>query len=207
MINLDEVTELNDSSIFRLERDKIWLSYSEKELLLGFSIQMNLDQILIGRTGYTILDVLSDVGGLQSILISGISLLLSILNHNFLDSYLVSKLFNFSQDPVGPSTSSSSKMKRIKLYCISKLLPKYLLCCCQKQRKQIAMERAYATLKQEMDVIELIRARRFTYMALKHLLDPPKYQEIKARSLLAEIEIDKKSPDASERQDPSSILH
>ena len=110
MFNLDEVTELNDSSIFRLERDKIWLGYSEKDLLLGFSIQMNLDQILIGRTGYTILDVLSDVGGLQGILISGISVFLSIVNRNVLDSYLVSKLFNFSQDPVGPSTSSSSKM-------------------------------------------------------------------------------------------------
>ena len=106
MINLDEVTELNDSSIFRLDKGATLLSYSEKELLLGFSIQMNLDQILIGRTGYTILDVLSDVGGMQGILISGISLLLRILNGNFLDSYLVSKLFNFSQDPVGPSTSS-----------------------------------------------------------------------------------------------------
>ena len=68
------------------------------------------------------------------------------------------------------------------------------------------MERAYATLKQEMDVIELIRARRFTYMALKHLLDPPKYRELKTRSLLAEIGTDKKSPGAAQRRNPSNIL-
>ena len=43
---------------------------------------MNLDQIVIERSGYTLLDLLSDVGGLQGILISGISLILSISNHN-----------------------------------------------------------------------------------------------------------------------------
>ena len=43
---------------------------------------MNLDQIVIERSGYTLLDLLSDVGGLQGILISGISLILSIFNHN-----------------------------------------------------------------------------------------------------------------------------
>ena len=54
---------------------------------------MSLDQTLIERNGYTILDILSDVGGLQGILISGISFFLSILNHNYLSNYLVSKLY------------------------------------------------------------------------------------------------------------------
>ena len=54
---------------------------------------MSMDRTLIERHGYTILDLLSDVGGLQSVLISGISALLSILNYNNLNSYLISKLF------------------------------------------------------------------------------------------------------------------
>ena len=54
---------------------------------------MDMDLTVIERTGYTILDILSDVGGLQGILISGISLLLGVLNHNFLDNYLVTKLY------------------------------------------------------------------------------------------------------------------
>ena len=43
---------------------------------------MSLDQTLIERIGYTILDILSDVGGLQGLLISGISFILGILNQN-----------------------------------------------------------------------------------------------------------------------------
>lgn len=54
---------------------------------------MSLDQTLIERTGYTVLDILSDVGGLQGIFVSVIFLFLSVLNHNDLDNYLVSKLF------------------------------------------------------------------------------------------------------------------
>ena len=54
---------------------------------------MSLDQTLIERTGYTITDILSDVGGLQGALVSGISFILSILNYKNLDNYLVSKLF------------------------------------------------------------------------------------------------------------------
>ena len=54
---------------------------------------MNLDITLIERNGYTILDVLSDVGGLQGILISAFAFIISFLNHNDLENYLVSKLY------------------------------------------------------------------------------------------------------------------
>ena len=52
-----------------------------------------MDQVFIERNGITITDVFADVGGLQSFLISGIQILLYILNYDQLNSYLVSKLF------------------------------------------------------------------------------------------------------------------
>ena len=83
---------MQDSSVFRLiEGNEI--ASSDHTLLEGLWIQLSMDVTLIERNGYTLLDVLSDVGGLQSILISAISLLLSFLNYNQLDNYLVSKLF------------------------------------------------------------------------------------------------------------------
>ena len=65
----------------------------EKDLIQGLYIQMDLDLTVIERSSYTILDVLSDVGGLQGILISASSLMLGILNYKYLEDYLVSKLF------------------------------------------------------------------------------------------------------------------
>ena len=91
--NLDEVTELQDSSVFRLnEANKIYY-HREADLIEGIILQINMDQTLIQRNGYTLLDILSDVGGIQGILISGASFILSVLNYKNLDNYLVSKLF------------------------------------------------------------------------------------------------------------------
>ena len=59
---------------------------------------MSPDQTLIERDGYTILDILSDVGGLQGILISIIYYALGILNFNYLDNYLASKLYKADVD-------------------------------------------------------------------------------------------------------------
>ena len=87
-------------------------------------IEMSLDQIVIQRDGYTILDILSDVGGLQGIFISGISLLLSVLNHESVENYIVYQLYK-SQS----STLILSSTEALKLYFIEKVLPSKLVCC------------------------------------------------------------------------------
>ena len=62
---MDEVTELQDSSVFRLRKSGIWNDYNDQNKIYSIQIQMSMDQTLIERNGYTILDILSDVGGLQ----------------------------------------------------------------------------------------------------------------------------------------------
>ena len=54
---------------------------------------MSHDLIQISRLSYTLLDLLADMDGLRGILISGVTFLLNIWNFNYLDDYLVSKLF------------------------------------------------------------------------------------------------------------------
>ena len=51
-------------------------------LIQGITFEMNFDMNIIQRTGYTVIDLLSDVGGLQGILISGMTLLLNIWNYD-----------------------------------------------------------------------------------------------------------------------------
>lgn len=56
-------------------------------------IEMNLDQKVIARDGYTILDFFSDIGGMQSMLISSVVWLIAIWNYNMFDNHMVSKLY------------------------------------------------------------------------------------------------------------------
>ena len=83
-----------------------------------------MDQTLIERSGYTVLDILSDVGGLQGILISAISFILSVLNHNQLGSYLASQLFTSKA-----VTLMTTQSEMIKEFCLGKCTPQKLVWC------------------------------------------------------------------------------
>ena len=54
---------------------------------------MDYDLKMIARDGYTILDWISNVGGMQGMLISAMAFFLSIWNHNYFENYMVSHLF------------------------------------------------------------------------------------------------------------------
>ena len=69
---------------------------------MSVGIDMSLDQTVIERSNYTILDVLSDVGGLESVVASTIALVLSILNYNNLDSAMITQLFSFPAENSAP---------------------------------------------------------------------------------------------------------
>ena len=51
------------------------------------------------------------------------------------------------------------------------------------------METARKALAKEVDIIRLIRSRRFVNKALKHLLDPGLHKDLKAQSQFEEIDI------------------
>ena len=56
------------------------------------------------------------------------------------------------------------------------------------------MEQARAALEKEVDIIKMIRRRRFTHLALKHLLDPRLRKDLKHQSQLQEINIEQTEP-------------
>ena len=61
------------------------------------SFEMNMDLNSLGRDGYNIIDMFSDIGGIQSIIFTTFSLVLSVLNHNYFDSYMAQKLYKLER--------------------------------------------------------------------------------------------------------------
>ena len=52
---------------------------------------------MVSRDGYTILDVLADMGGFQRVLFSFFSIIATVLNMSNFDSYLASKLYKLNE--------------------------------------------------------------------------------------------------------------
>ena len=62
-------------------------------MVMMVSVEMNMDLLSVGRVGYNVIDMFSDIGGIQSIIMTTFSLILSVLNHNYFDSYMAQKLY------------------------------------------------------------------------------------------------------------------
>ena len=68
---------------------------------------MNLNQLVISRNGYTLLDYLSDIGGMNGMLVSCATFLLAFWNYNMVYDSMITKLFKMQQ----PKRSTDSFQK------------------------------------------------------------------------------------------------
>ena len=92
--NFDEVT-LESDDLFTIVPQPVVIQESVDGVISAASFEMSLDMRHIERIGYTFLDLLSDIGGIQGILVSFFSVLVGLLNNTFFDDYLVSKLYKY----------------------------------------------------------------------------------------------------------------
>ena len=65
---------------------------------MEISVEMNLDLNVIDRTSYNILDLLSDIGGIWSVLVWAVFTLLSVFNYNKFDDAIITRFFKVKDD-------------------------------------------------------------------------------------------------------------
>ena len=99
------------------------------------SFEMNMDLLSVGRVGYNVIDMFSDIGGIQSIIMTTFALILSVLNHNHFDSYMAQQLYKLtSLKSSSPTKEDKTDYFRPSKYANSKeflidALPKRWVCC------------------------------------------------------------------------------
>ena len=59
-------------------------------MIMGFSFEFDMDLEVVERIHYTILDMLSDLGGIEALLFSTFGIILGFWNHNNFDNHLLS---------------------------------------------------------------------------------------------------------------------
>ena len=102
---------------------------------------MNFDLKIIRRDTYNFLDMLSDVGGIESILITFMNFILSFWNYNHLENYMVSKLYQYkyhvqSTTRIRPGNELFIPTNTCNiLHYLRDLLPNKLLCCCKRRKR------------------------------------------------------------------------
>ena len=102
-------------------------------MLMLLSFEMDLDQDVINRVGYNVIDMFSDVGGIQSILMTSFALVLTVFNYNYFDSYMAQRLYKLEKEKLiseddEPELFKPSKIGNTKEFFID-AIPQKLVCC------------------------------------------------------------------------------
>ena len=90
---MDELTESSDDTIFSIDRIPQIPAEANDYAQLELSFEVNLDLKIVNRSYYSLLDCLSDIGGILSVLLAGIAFALAVLNYQHIDNFLVANLF------------------------------------------------------------------------------------------------------------------
>ena len=80
-LDLDDLTEFEADELFKVESLPIRSYEKDYHTQMNINVEMNLNLEIFEREGYTILDVLSDVGGFQGLLLSCFAIIISIANY------------------------------------------------------------------------------------------------------------------------------
>ena len=97
MAMLDEVTRIDIDSLFRLKRQDLLPYEREDNTWFSVTIERNLDIMHFERSVYTMLELISDVGGFNGALILLLALLSQIWNFNNFDNFMVTRLFKIKK--------------------------------------------------------------------------------------------------------------
>ena len=176
----------------------MWPKSVAPNVVLELLIEVNLDMNLILRENFEILDLLGDVGGMQAILISFFQFVLFFFNYHHFDSFMASKLFKIKKvdDEEEKSKTYFERStffkplngRNLRNYMMD-TLPKRLKCC-KATRQDRAIKKAITEMDKEIDIIEMIKSRRFFKMALRKLLSDKERMDLKDRSRYIMIDPD-----------------
>ena len=166
---------------------------------------MNLDSLVISRDNYTILDCLSDVGGLLFILLSGFAFLLTIWNFHHAENFLVTKLYRlsaskFSDDEIVAGKQSlmlkTLPIRNICEYC-TELLPHKIkgLCRCLHSDQLRGFQEGRRILNMEANCYIQLRQHRYFNNALVYLLNKKQRKKLWDASRFVEIHDDRATTD------------
>ena len=109
-INLDELTALIDSSVFKFDRLINRPNELDESFVGGFAIEMDLSQRTLKRITYSLLDAFAEIGGLSKLLNTTMSFLAFILSYERIEAFLASRLYK-----IKPLQSGSKEPNRIIL--------------------------------------------------------------------------------------------
>ena len=184
-IMLNDVTLTPIEDLFTLNKKEILPYEFKDQVWISVTIEMDLILKTYERTGYTLFDLLSDIGGLSGILMTFFTSFMAIWNYNSLDNLLVQSLFKTNKEDKERNgefiKNSAENVEYIKLSnypnckdLLWRILPRSCRRYIKPRRRDLILEKARQKLQVETNIIDLVQQKRYLKHAIKELLPKEK---------------------------------
>ena len=150
---------------------------------MAMSFEVSPDLSVLIRNNYSLLDVLSDVGGLAEVLFFLVSTFLTILNYNHMTSHLASQLFKVGHpdEPVKAVALRPTVCCNLKELALDMLPRRCVQRCFDKRTREMMM--GWEETRKEQDFVRMLRSLRYLRKAIRLLIrDRDKRKELKRES-------------------------
>ena len=86
---MDEYTEIESENFFKINHLTPRPAEWDSDVITNVSYEVSPHLNIIFRDGYTFLDILSDLGGISSLISVAFALIVSLFNKNRFDQFLI----------------------------------------------------------------------------------------------------------------------
>ena len=104
-VNFDSLTELENDKVFSLVEMRQRPAQWDDDIIMNISFELSLDLLIVLRDGYTIIDIISDLGGINAVCMVVFPMIINLFKGQSLDKYLVSKLYLDQEENKGKRKS------------------------------------------------------------------------------------------------------
>ena len=193
---------LEYESLFRYDEVAPRVFERNPEAIIQVSFEISMDLERIRRSGYTVLDMFSELGGLSTVIYGAFRLLVYSLNFNNFASHLASNFYELKDSKAGKRKSIPlipSRTSNLKEFCVEKLFKKVCICRrCRIGRMQRGMIKARQALFQEVSILEMIKLQRFLKLAMSNILPCNTVNDLRKRVRTRVIELESDTHEAIE---------
>ena len=162
LIGLPGLTENENRGFSLVEAETFKRVQPTDRTKYQITYQHNLDAVKITRSIYTYFQALGDTGGLNSILVSITSVLVSVLSHNSAENFLVNRLYTSRDKGLGEQPKSANRSK----------LHQCCPCRRRKHRQDKFFKHARGLYADETDIVHILRKLRLVMAVARKLTSP-----------------------------------
>ena len=203
LFNFADLTMQEENNVFTFKEQPNQSQEKKDGTQFEISFERDLDLQIYSRSGYTLLDLIANVGGLRTIMAFVIGQFINYWSFNSPQNYMVSRLFTYKRkDKDSGAKDQETKKINGATFGLHEYIRGLSHCCFKRKTdNQKSLDEGRTELDKETFIVRVVQNQRFFISALQELLTQEQKTRLRKDSELRVLDLDQISDAVGESKD------